>query len=85
MTKSDVIDQITQKKRIDREKVYIATEAFFNVIRSSLIEGKAVYLRGFGTFSIKKRRVKTGIIFRKILRFIFLSTVFLHLNLLKSL
>jgi DNA-binding protein HU-beta len=60
MTKSDIVDQITQKTGIEKEEVSSAIEAFFRVIKNSLIDGEAVYVRGFGTFSIKKRSAKTG-------------------------
>jgi nucleoid DNA-binding protein len=85
MTKSDIVDQITQKTGIEKEEVSSAIEAFFRVIKNSLIDGEAVYVRGFGTFSIKKEALKQGVIFQKIPRSTFLNTVFPHLNLLKNL
>jgi DNA-binding protein HU-beta len=60
MTKSDVVSQIAQKTGIGREEVSQALEAFFKVVKNSLIDGEAIYVRGFGTFNIKKRAAKIG-------------------------
>ena len=44
------------------EKVNIqeTIEEFMNVLKGSLKDGENVYLRGFGSFIIKKRAEKTG-------------------------
>ena len=60
MTKSQVIAEIAQKTGIEKVIVREATEAFILAIKNSLIDGKNVYLRGFGSFIIKKRAEKTG-------------------------
>jgi len=35
-------------------------EAFMNTVKGSLTKGNNVYLRGFGSFIVKKRAEKTG-------------------------
>jgi DNA-binding protein HU-beta len=40
--------------------VQVTVEAFMNAIRESLEKGNNVYLRGFGSFIVKKRAEKTG-------------------------
>lgn len=40
--------------------VQATVEAFMKTIRNSMVEGKNVYLRGFGTFVVKKRAEKIG-------------------------
>ncbi|RZK82440.1 MAG: integration host factor subunit beta, partial [Pedobacter sp.] len=35
-------------------------EAFFKVIKTSMISGENVYVRGFGSFVVKKRAQKTA-------------------------
>jgi DNA-binding protein HU-beta len=35
-------------------------EAFMDTIKGSLVKGKNVYLRGFGSFIVKKRAEKTA-------------------------
>ncbi len=60
MTKSDVIIQIAQKTGIERAEVSQALEAFFKLIKNSLVDGETVYVRGFGTFNVRKWAAKTG-------------------------
>ena len=40
--------------------VQATVEAFMKTIRNNMVEGKNVYLRGFGTFLVKKRAEKIG-------------------------
>jgi DNA-binding protein HU-beta len=35
-------------------------EAFMETVKDSLVEGKNVYLRGFGSYVVKKRAEKTA-------------------------
>ncbi len=60
MTKSDIVIQIAQKTGIERADVSKTLEAFFKVVKLSLVDGQAIYVRGFGTFNVKKRATKTG-------------------------
>lgn len=58
MTKAEVIAEISTKTGIDKMQVQEAVESFFKVVRTSMVEGKNVYFRGFGSFVIKKRAKK---------------------------
>jgi DNA-binding protein HU-beta len=58
MTKAEVIAEISNKTGIDKLQVQEAVESFFKVVRNSMVEGKNVYFRGFGSFVIKKRAKK---------------------------
>jgi len=60
MTKADIIAEISQKTGIEKVSVQVTVEAFMQSIRNSMSEGKNIYLRGFGSFVIKKRAEKTG-------------------------
>ncbi|WP_255696526.1 HU family DNA-binding protein [Solitalea lacus] len=60
MTKAEVIAEIAQKTGIEKVDVAECVEAFFKVIKNSMIEGENVYVRGFGSFVIKKRAEKTA-------------------------
>ncbi|MBT2560097.1 integration host factor subunit beta [Pedobacter sp. ISL-68] len=60
MTKSDIVIQITTKTGIDRAEVSQILEVFFKAIKNNLTDGEAVYVRGFGSFTVKKRAAKTG-------------------------
>jgi DNA-binding protein HU-beta len=60
MTKADIVNEISEKTGIEKMTVQATVEAFMKTIRNSMIEGKNVYLRGFGTFVVKKRAEKIG-------------------------
>lgn len=60
MTKADLVSRISDKTGIERQDVQAAVEAFMESVRDSLESGHNVYLRGFGSFIIKRRAKKTG-------------------------
>lgn len=60
MTKADIITEISDKTGIEKLVVQTAVEAFMKSVRNNMSEGKNIYLRGFGTFLVKKRAEKTG-------------------------
>ncbi|MFM2101684.1 MAG: hypothetical protein RIR05_670 [Bacteroidota bacterium] len=60
MTKADIVNEISEKTGIEKLVVQTAVESFMKTVRNSMIEGKNVYLRGFGTFVVKKRAEKIG-------------------------
>ncbi len=60
MTKADIINKISSKTGIEKLAVQTTVEEFMKTVRKSLEEGKNVYLRGFGSFVVKKRAQKTG-------------------------
>lgn len=58
MTKADVVAEISLKTGLERADVSEALEAFVKVVKGSLIKGENVYVRGFGSFVVKKRAAK---------------------------
>ncbi|EHQ26576.1 HU family DNA-binding protein [Mucilaginibacter paludis] len=60
MTKADVIAGITAKTGKGKEATETIIDAFFEVVQSSLTNGEDVFVRGFGTFLVKKRAAKIG-------------------------
>ena len=61
MTKAEIIKSITEETGIPYKDVAACVEGFMEEIRMSLAENKEnVYLRGFGTFSVKRRAAKTA-------------------------
>ena len=60
MTKADIIAQIAEKTGIGKEDVSTTVEAFFKVVKSNMVEGENIYIRGFGSFINKKRAKKVG-------------------------
>ena len=61
MTKADIISKIVESTGLPKKDVAITVEAFMNEIRVSMAEEREnVYLRGFGTFTVKHRAKKTA-------------------------
>ncbi len=61
MTKADIIDKIVEDTGLAKKDVAATVEAFMEEIRRSMTDNKEnVYLRGFGTFTIKHRAKKTA-------------------------
>lgn len=60
MTKADIINEIAEKTGIEKVAVQATVEAFMKSVRNSMVSGENVYLRGFGSFIVKKRAEKTG-------------------------
>jgi DNA-binding protein HU-beta len=60
MTKNDVATEISKKTGLTEDQSALAVNAFMQVVRDSMQEGKNIYLRGFGTFLLKKRAAKVA-------------------------
>lgn len=60
MTKADIVNEISKNTGIEKMTVLKTVEAFMETMKMSLAKGKNVYLRGFGSFVVKKRAEKTA-------------------------
>ena len=61
MTKSELIHSISSKtKNIDTKDIEIIINSIFNQISSSLSNLDRIEIRGFGSFSAKKRNSRTA-------------------------
>lgn len=60
MTKADIVNEISKNTGIEKVTVLKTVESFMDSIKNSLVKGKNVYLRGFGSFIIKERAEKTA-------------------------
>jgi len=60
MTKADIVNEISKNTGIEKVTVLKTVESFMETVKDSLIDGKNVYLRGFGSFVVKKRAEKTA-------------------------
>ena len=60
MTKADLVADISEKTGIEKIAVQATIESFMKSIIDTMENGENVYLRGFGTFVVKKRAEKTG-------------------------
>jgi DNA-binding protein HU-beta len=60
MTKADIVNEISKNTGIEKVTVQKAVEAFMETVKDSLVKDRNVYLRGFGSFIVKKRAKKTA-------------------------
>jgi len=60
MRKADLVAAISEKTGVPKVDVLVTLETFFKEVKSSLSEGENVYVRGFGSFIVKKRAKKIG-------------------------
>ena len=60
MTKAHIVNEITKNTGVDKEMVLNIIEAFMEAIKNSIAQEENVYLRGFGSFVVKKRAQKTA-------------------------
>ena len=60
MTKADIVNAVAKETGVEKIKVQSVVEGFMENVKASLANGENVYLRGFGSFTIKKRAKKTA-------------------------
>ena len=60
MTKADIVARLSDKTGLEKGDVQAIIDGFMREVRVSLETGENVFLRGFGSFILKKRAQKTG-------------------------
>ena len=60
MTKADIVSEIAKSTGFEKVQVQTVVEAFMESVKGSLIQGNDVFLRGFGSFIVKKRAQKVA-------------------------
>lgn len=60
MRKAEVVSNIADKTGVPKVDVIVTLETFFKEVKSALIGGRNIYIRGFGSFIVKKRAKKIG-------------------------
>jgi len=60
MTKAEIVNEIMNKTGAEKVAVEAMVEAIMETIKTSMAKGENIYLRGFGTFLLKKRAEKIG-------------------------
>ncbi|WP_418992760.1 HU family DNA-binding protein [Alistipes sp.] len=60
MTKADIVSEIAKSTGVEKVQVQAIVEAFMDSIKTSLTNNNNVYLRGFGSFIVKKRAQKVA-------------------------
>ena len=60
MTKADIVSEIAKSTGAEKVQVQAIVEAFMESFKGSLAQNNNVYLRGFGSFIVKKRAKKVA-------------------------
>ena len=60
MTKAEIVAEIAKQTGVEKTVVMSVVEAFMESVKDSMIAGNEVFLRGFGSFIIKKRAEKVA-------------------------
>lgn len=60
MTKAEIVREIAEKTGVEKQVVLQVVEGMMESIRNSMINGEEVFLRGFGSFIIKRRAKKVA-------------------------
>ena len=58
MTKTDIIAEISNKTGITKPATAAIVEELMESVRQTLVKGENVYMRGFGTFGIKRKALR---------------------------
>lgn len=60
MTKAEIVNEIAKSTGVEKATVMSVVEAFMESVKDSLTSGENVYLRGFGTYQLKRRATKVA-------------------------
>lgn len=60
MRKADLVAIISEKTGVPKVDVLVTLETFFTEVKDTLSSGEDVFVRGFGSFVLKKRARKIG-------------------------
>ena len=60
MTKQEIVAKISKQTGVDKATALNVVESFMDQVKTALSEEENVYLRGFGSFILKKRAEKTA-------------------------
>lgn len=60
MTKAELVNEIAKNTGVDKASVLATVESMMEVIKETLSNDENVYLRGFGSFIVKRRAEKTA-------------------------
>lgn len=60
MTKADLVKIISEDTGIIRKDVAVVVDAFLQSVKDSMMQGRHIEIRGFGTFKLKTRKPRMG-------------------------
>ena len=60
MTKADICELIAEKTGFNNKETKLIVESFLEEIRNSLVAGRHIEIRGFGTFYVKNHKARNA-------------------------
>ena len=60
MTKADLVSAVAESTEMTKKDAAAAVDAMIAAMKGALAKGDKVSLIGFGSFSVKKRKARTG-------------------------
>ncbi|MBT5465561.1 MAG: integration host factor subunit beta [Gammaproteobacteria bacterium] len=60
MTKSELTNQLYLKSNLPQEDVVVAVNVIIESMQNALGRGERIEIRGFGAFSLRERKGRTG-------------------------
>ncbi|MGA7742861.1 MAG: HU family DNA-binding protein [Polyangia bacterium] len=60
MTRTDLIERISEKGQMKRDRAELLLDAVFDCLKQSMRRGERIELRGFGTFQVRSYKAYTG-------------------------
>ena len=60
MTKAEIVSKISERIGVEKTIISSVVESLMFEIKESVKNNESVFLRGFGSFSAKERKEKTG-------------------------
>ncbi|MEI7501631.1 MAG: HU family DNA-binding protein [Bacteroidota bacterium] len=60
MRKAEIVAEIVKATGLSKDIVEATVEALMITMKESIVAGENIYMRGFGTFLLKKRAEKKG-------------------------
>lgn len=58
MTKAELVSKISKETGVEKQIISTVIESFMENVKDSIVKKENVYLRGFGTFLVKRRAEK---------------------------
>ena len=60
MTKSELIEVVSERMDIPKNRAYEVVNAMFDAMKDALVDEDRIELRGFGSFSIREYDARVG-------------------------
>jgi DNA-binding protein HU-beta len=60
MRKADLVNIIADKTGVPKVDILVILENFLKEVKTNMANGENIYIRGFGSFIVKKRAAKIG-------------------------